>query len=398
MLLCFQIIIWDLPFSLIAQDSICRSLSMKETVDIALNNNLLLKSAKLSIDLSGEQRSGAFCLHPTEFTFKFGQMYSEHNDKYLEVNQNFGSIFTHIRILAEANYSCSLQIAQYDLVTREIIAEVKSAYSCWEFLFNKVQLLEKEKDIYERLLKITELRFNSGDIDNGKRSLMILKSNDITSQYLEAAGELKIATDKLIQYIQIDGDFKPVTTEPELFEINRKPDTSGYQGRSYLEYYTSKANLSISDAALAKSCYFPEFKAGFFTQELNNQNGFYGWQIGLAIPLWVPNLKSGLTQSKIRAEIALNELENEKILIHSEVETLLDKLDMYFKQIIFFQEKSLPQAELLLSAAQSQLDNEEINFADYVESISLAMKIKQNYLEAIQNYNQTAIQLEIYAN
>ena len=74
------------------------------------------------------------------------------------------------------------------------------------------------------------------------------------------------------------------------------------------------------------------------------------------------------------------------------------ELNQYFRQIRHFSENALPQAEILLRTALLQLNAEEIDYTQYLQSVSLAIQIKSDYYQATNNYNQTAIQLEIYGN
>jgi cobalt-zinc-cadmium resistance protein CzcA len=124
----------------------------------------------------------------------------------------------------------------------------------------------------------------------------------------------------------------------------------------------------------------------------------YGWQIGAAFPLWVPKQQAEVKQAKIESEIAFNEFGYKKITIAVEIENLLFELNKYFRQIRYFRENALPEAEVLLNTALSQLNTEEIDYTEYLQSISLVIQIRQDFYLAINNYNQTAIQLEIYGD
>ena len=90
------------------------------------------------------------------------------------------------------------------------------------------------------------------------------------------------------------------------------------------------------------------------------------------------------------------ELELAKQRVTFEIENLHYDLHKYFRQLRYYQLEALPQADILLRTAESQLRVEEINFTEYLQSVSIAIHIKEEYLSAVNLYNQTAIQLEIY--
>jgi cobalt-zinc-cadmium resistance protein CzcA len=91
-------------------------------------------------------------------------------------------------------------------------------------------------------------------------------------------------------------------------------------------------------------------------------------------------------------------LEQQKFIIDKEIENLLFDLNKYFKQIEYFKKHALVQAYELIKTAGTQFEKEEIDYFEYIQGISTGLNLKKDYLETINQYNQTAIQLEIYAN
>jgi cobalt-zinc-cadmium resistance protein CzcA len=386
-----------MPF-LNAQDNRPATLTMSEAVKQALENNPQIKNSLLRIEKAQSQKTTVWNFAPTEFTYMFGQIYSEKKDRYFEINQSFGSILNHTKNLRKAIINKNLQATAYDLAVRELTAEIKSAYTFWQYLYAKTLLLENEKEMYLKFAEIADLRYKSGDISLLKKSIAVSKVSEVTSRYLMATDELSIAENKLKQLMLTDGNFIPDQSEPEIYMVAKSNDSATYRGSIILKYFEEKTALLEVNEAVIKSQYFPEIKAGFFTQQIGSLNNLYGWQIGAAFPLWVPKQQAEVKQAKIESEIAFNEFGYKKITIAVEIENLLFELNKYFRQIRYFRENALPEAEVLLNTALSQLNTEEIDYTEYLQSISLVIQIRQDFYLAINNYNQTAIQLEIYGD
>ncbi len=384
--------------ALYAQDTIPQTLSLQQAVDSALTNNIQIDNAQLRIDQTKSQKTTSWNLTPTELNYQHGQINSEEQDMFLELNQNFGSILTHVQTLNRAKINREVQTTAYQLAVKQLTAEVKSAYIFWQYSYAKSILLENEKDLYQRLADISALRYEAGDIDLLKKSMATSKVSEITGQFLNSLDNLVIAENKLKQIMMIKGNFVPESSEPAMYMVAKKTDTSAYSANVHLNYLSKQYELVKADEAIVKSHYFPEIKAGFFTQNIGDLNNLYGWQIGVAFPLWIPKQQAEIKQSKIESEIAENNLEYQKIQIYSEVENLLFRLNKNFRQIRYYQEHALPEAELLIKTATTKLNVEEIDYTEYLQSISTAMQIKQDYYMTIHDYNQTAIQLEIYGD
>jgi cobalt-zinc-cadmium resistance protein CzcA len=386
------------PGLLHSQDTVPQTLTLQQAVDSALTNNIQIDNARLRIDQTKSQKTSSWEFAPTEFNYQQGQINSEEQDMFMELNQNFGSILTHIQTLNRAKINQEVQISAYQLTIKQLTAEVKSAYIFWQYSYASSILLENEKELYQRLADISRLRYESGDIDLLKKSIATSKVSEITAKYLNSLDNLIIAENKLKQIMMIEGNFVPESSEPAIYMVAKQTDTSTYSANIQLDYLSKQYELVRADEAVVKSHYFPEIRAGFFTQNIGDLNNLYGWQIGVAFPLWIPKQQAEIKQSKIESEIAQNNLEYQKIQIYSEVENLLFRLNKNFRQIRYYQENALPEAEILIKTATSQLNVEEIDYTEYLQSISMAMKIKQDYYLTINNYNQIAIQLEIYGD
>ncbi len=387
-----------IPSLLFSQDTAPEYLTLRQAVNSALLNNIQIENAQLRIEQAESQKAAAWDFAPTELNYLQGQLHSADQDEYLEVNQSFGSILTHVQTLKKARINQEVQTAAYHLAIRQLTAEVKSVYVFWQYSYAKSILLENEKELYQKMADIYTLRYNSGDIDLLEKSMAVSKVSDVTAQHLNSLDNLIIAENKLKQIMMVEGNFIPESGEPMLYMVAKKTDTSGYSAYNHLNYLSKQHALVLADEAIAKSHYFPEIKAGFFTQNISELRNLYGWQIGVAFPLWIPKQQAEIKQSKIESEIALNNLEYQKLQIQTEIENLLFQLNKNFRQIRHYQENSLPQAELLIKIATAQLNTEEIDYTEYLQSISVAIKIKQDYYLAIHDYNQTAIQLEIYGD
>ncbi len=87
-----------------------------------------------------------------------------------------------------------------------------------------------------------------------------------------------------------------------------------------------------------------------------------------------------------------------ELFIHERMrENLEYELNNYFKKLQYFNRVGLPQAEQLLEINRIKFENEDIDYSEYTQRVGEAFYIQLEYLQTLNNYNQTAIQLESYA-
>jgi outer membrane protein TolC len=78
-------------------------------------------------------------------------------------------------------------------------------------------------------------------------------------------------------------------------------------------------------------------------------------------------------------------------------ENLEYELNNYFKKLMYFNQVGLGQADQLLEINRAKFENEDIDYTEYMQKADEAFRIRLEYLETLNNYNQAAIQLEFYA-
>ena len=60
----------------------------------------------------------------------------------------------------------------------------------------------------------------------------------------------------------------------------------------------------------------------------------------------------------------------------------------------YYENKAIPQADLILDNAQKSFENGAINYVEYVHSIDAVLVIRYSYLEMLNDYNQSVIAVE----
>ena len=80
-----------------AQETSGKYLSLEEAVITTLNNSPELKNAALQVKRSRVMKNGALEFDPFEIVYHYGQINAPVNDRYLEINQSFGSLLTLVR-------------------------------------------------------------------------------------------------------------------------------------------------------------------------------------------------------------------------------------------------------------------------------------------------------------
>jgi cobalt-zinc-cadmium resistance protein CzcA len=74
---------------------------------------------------------------------------------------------------------------------------------------------------------------------------------------------------------------------------------------------------------------------------------------------------------------------------------LLSELRRLQIQIAYYRNTALPQADLLIRTSQRAFEAGEIDYYQLSQSLNNANNVRRQYIEFINQYNQSAIELEL---
>lgn len=371
-------------------------LSLDQAVNMALQNHPEVKNANLDVQLAKALKSGAIDLPATSATYTRGQINSALVDQHLEISQEFGSLPQYF--LNRKTMETGIEMAENlrKQITKQVTAEVKKSWYNWIFLANCLQLVQQQDSLYAEFLRIAALRHKLGATSLLELTLAETKVATSKNVLVQYKNNLHVAENMLKTLLLFEGELIIPELETSLYAIAASPGEERFPGGLHMNYYLLKTQRLETAIKAERAGFFPSFSAGYFNQEIDQVPGFEGWMVGISVPVWFFPIKAKVQHARIKKNKAVNEYVYYENAIQNEIQNLILQLDNQYNQILHYQQNMLRQADVLVRSAGSQLANESIDYLTYMESISAAIEIQMSYLEVVNGYNQTAIQLEQY--
>jgi cobalt-zinc-cadmium resistance protein CzcA len=391
------LIIFLMPsFSLKGQEAIDqREISLEEAISIALENNYFIENAKLAHMQSEKMKKTAYDLPYPQFNFERGQMNSSLIDNSYSISQSFQfpTIYTSGKKYYNENAS---YYAQHTYVVKnDIMAAVTSAYFNWLMMYEKKEVLLKLDSIYRDFMHAADLKFQLGESNEMEKILAQAKSKQILIYINENEADIYIAEKALKQLLNVDGNFRPTDTVLTKLSLDGMfQDSTVIQGNPALGYY--KQNIVRQEAHLKnqKNHYLPDFQLGYFNMSIDQTPGFQGWYVGLGIPIWMWSNAGRVQAAKLETQIARNIFRDKQMNIKLEFEKLMHEYEKHKKSLEFYEGTALQQSVLIMKNASQSYNFGDISYIEFVQLSSEAIDIIVNYLETLNNYNQTIIQIK----
>lgn len=370
-------------------------LNLEKSIEIALTNNRAIKASGRQLDQSKAMVPSAFEIDKLNIYYEYDKNNVADNGYPLgvigvEQGFNFPTVYSSMRKANEVGVSIassSLEIQQLDL-TRQ----VSQQYYHIVFLMNKLREVEVVDSLFKRYTRAAELKLQQGNISQLEFLNASALHQRVKTRLRQLQHDLNIASDYLGVLIQFDSAFiinyQPLELlEPPVTSISESPRLRLMQ-----------ENIQYQDALLnvERNRLLPDVNLGYFngTNQYAGAKNYYGYMIGLGVPLFFGEQKSKIKSGKIAVEIAQLQYENHEKQLDNRRSQLQNELVKYREAIDAYKNSGEELYQQLFNTAELSFSLGRIDYFQYLQSIENAIEIKTEYLNNVSAYNQIVIELK----
>jgi cobalt-zinc-cadmium resistance protein CzcA len=382
-------------------------ISLQDAIRTALDNNLQIRSSALSVDATKALKGASWDIGKTSFGLEYGQMNSIMNDNSVSISQSvsFPTVYLNQQKLANAKIRSSeweLRKSQLDVST-----QVKQVYWNLAYLYSKQKLLMYQDSLYSRFLRAAELRAKTGETNRLEMITARSQSLEVKNKMLLNSTDIGISERNFRMLLNTDKDFLPSDTILKRAGTMPAADSSETGQNPSLGYAQQQVEVSRREKNLEQSRMMPDLSIGYFNQSImgiQEVNGvpknfgsgdrFTGIQAGLALPLWFFPYTSKARAAKINENIAISDAEYFSKYLSAKHKSLLDEYRKYSASVEFYETQAVPEADIIIDQSSRSYKAGALDYLDYVLSLNRALGIRQNYLDVLNNLNQTLINIE----
>jgi outer membrane protein TolC len=389
-------------------------LSLEQSKDMAIKNNIKIKNGKLETDAAREEKKNAFTNYFPKVSLnalgvyginpliQFGNINLVGKAVYGQLNiaepvYVGGKIRTGNKL---AKIGVDVKTRQEQLIENETLLKTEQEY--WQI----VSLQEKQNTLvkYEALLNDLNKQ-----VDDSYKAGLIIKNDVLKVQIKQSelqANKSKLNTGKrlaLMQFCQtINIPFDSTLTLGDDLENLKLPATYYVDADTALplrtEYYLLETSVKAQklQTQLKKGDYMPQVAAGVSGYYYNLvEKGLDGTTNGLAfatvsIPIsdWWGGTHA-IKEEKLKEKIAENNLSDTKGLLKLQMEKAWGDLQEAYTQILIMEETSRQTAENL-KVNQTSYQSGVVTLSDLLEAQTLQKETADKLIEAKTQY-KTAI-------
>lgn len=382
------IVLLLLGFSGMAQET---PKTLEQLQQIALENNLGLKASDL-------QKAEAEALIGSAFSFPKTHIYYENDENNIAPNNLpldiygiqqdflFPTVYFSQRELNKQQFE--MQSSQFELQKRKISGMVAAAYFQFQYQRNREGVYKKLDSLYQNFAHAAQRRFELGETNYLEKITARAKQQKLETDYRQSKEDVQIAIERLKTVVQSKDSLHLEILPLEKLELN----LTNMEGHPELDYYQNRTEFFQAKRSVEKQQLLPDFSLSYSlgTNSALNEN-LYKYQVGVKIPLLFGGNASRIKASKIAVEISEQQAADFKIHLNSKRAQLLKELSKYEEALKYYEEEGKSLSNEILKTADGSFKNGEIDFFQYIQSLENVYEIELQYLENLNNYNQTVL-------
>jgi cobalt-zinc-cadmium resistance protein CzcA len=383
-----------------------KTIRLNDAIQMALDSNLSVRSSKYSVDVQKALKGASWDIPKTTIDGQYGQFNSVTKDNSFTVSQSFAfpTVYVFQNKLATANVKSSeLQLKATQL---EIATQVKQIWWQIVYLESKKKLFALQDSLFTGVFRAAEFRAKLGETNQLEMITARSQKLEVKNQLQQVVADLEIYSQKLKTLLNIESPFSISDTVLSRIQFEPEPESSAIAGNPMVVSAKQQVEISRVEKSLEGSRMLPDFNIGYFSQTMQgiqDVNGvprtfsagdrLTGLQAGIEIPLWFLPYTSKIKAARLHELIAKNNAEYYSQSMLGNYRSMMGEYSKFDKSVDFYEKQALPEADIIIRQATRSYQSGALDYLEYVHNLSQALEIKLNYLDALNSYNQTIINI-----
>ena len=380
---------------------------LQTAIDSALKNNLEVRNEQLKAQYQHMLINTAANIPQTNFLAELGQINSVYTDNKFTVTQylNFPKVYSSQKDLLLQEWKSS----EINVSLREAQLKRRVSQVFYQILYlgQKKKLLQYADSIYASFYNKALLRLEKGETN-------VLEKTFAESQL----GQIRIQLDQLKQdsaiwqlqfqwLLNTSNHLVPISNELPL-DLTGLVLTDSVPGHPVIQLMQQQIQVADASIQIEKSRLWPDLSItynngsiigiGADNKYYDGSTRFSAIQAGIGVPIFSKASRERIKSSRVNKMVAEGNFESGLKSFRSEYRVAMAQFIKYRETVHYYERTGLKNADLISSTADQQLTNGNINYLEWVQLINQASLIRNEYIDAVKNLNESVIQMKYFIN
>ena len=387
-----------------------KSLDLKQAIESGIKNNSLIQSSELESKMQSQLKGTAFDLPKTEVTGTFGQINSNAQDKNFSISQTFSPFQYGARrkLLIE---NSNLSQLKAGVTRQEITFNIRQSWNAILYYSELNKMLSRQNSLMQKFVRSASLRFDTGETNSLEKTTAVAKQQELEQRIKQNEAMIWVEKSKIKTFLNRKEDFAVSDTVFAALPSLAVLDSALVKQNPNLKLAAAQVNVAEASRKVDKAALLPDLTAGYFiqsfkgSQEVNGETvsydgslRFQGFSVGISLPIFAGSSIAKIQASKTNIEMQQKNADYMQSQLINQHEQQLQQLHTFQSLVDYYKATALPNADLITKNAGKAYMNGDISYVEYVQGLETALGIRTNYINAVNNFNQTVINLQFLAN
>jgi len=391
--------IFGFTFSAVAQTTpSSKRLALSEAYEIGVQGNLQLRSSTIKIDQQRELEKTSFAIAKTGVFVENEDLNPEDRKGILKIGVSQSIDWPGLYSARKGLFEEKTRAAEYSRQAQvlELKRNIAGAYYSLWYHQSKQRLWQKLDSIYGTLAIAAVLRVKAGENAGLDSIAAQAKAKETKVQLRLILKDIRSQQETMKRLLNTELTILPDSLPLQKVVLERAAFESN--GHPLLKIQQQNVSIAGAEARLAGQSQMPSFEGRFFSQRLYGISPpFSGFSVSVGIPLfgrgqYKHNYKAAQLEQSYQQTI----LTDQQLMLSTSYRQELEKLEKNSDLLGYYTSTGLQQADAIISAANLAYRSGEIGFAELSQYLAQAIDIQRNYLDVLNEFNQSAIQLNYY--
>ncbi len=380
------------------------TLSVQKALEIAYRQNPQIKQLQYQIRAQEKQETLSFGLADPQISYmREGIDNGDFSEQRWSVSQSLEFPLSSIyRNKQEKATTQSLQLKLQDL-QNQVKVEVKTAYTQLAYALQSGNLAGERVQLFEDLSEAAQARADMGESSEIDAMQADLQLQEARNNQEITFKEIMNARYDLFQTIGLDPEDQTYdigftdTLSYKIVDIDQDEVMIQLEDHPKLKQIQREVEATSFGKKLAKSTYLPDLNLSYYRQDFGNDYEFYGFEVGVSIPLWFMAKQSPEVQKANAIQNATEwKYEDFRLLLKKQAEQTWHSYESAKNNIERFRENIQAKSYDLVQMTQKGYSLGELDLLTLLEAQRTYLRTQETYYQTLRDYYLTVINLERY--
>ena len=285
----------------------------------------------------------------------------------------------------------------------QVKSDVKTAYTQLAYALQSGNLAGERVLLFENLREAAQARADMGESSEIDAMQADLQLQEARSNQETTFKEIMNARYDLFQTIGLDPEEQTYdigftdTLSYMIVDIDQDEVMERLRDHPKLKQIEREVEASVYGKKLAKSTYLPDLNLSYYRQDFGSNYDFYGFEVGVSIPLWFTARQSPKVQQANAIQNATEwKYEDHRLLIKKQAEQTWHSYESAKNNIERFRENIQNKSLELVQMTQKGYSLGELDLLTLLEAQRTYLRTQETYYQTLRDYYLTVIDLERY--